>query len=85
MDINEEVKEADRLAEWRKRNDAELADINEKSAINFYGVAGLIIAVFSGIFGLFTDYYMLALAIPLGFIVMGIGEGLRYLRKIANK
>ena len=56
----------------------------ERSAINFYGVSGLIIALLGGAIGLFSTMYELLLAIPLGFIVMGIGEILRALRKLTS-
>ncbi|XID95785.1 hypothetical protein ACF3MZ_15210 [Paenibacillaceae bacterium WGS1546] len=69
--IENEVKESDRLAEWHRRNEEEIAQINEKSAINFYGVSGILIAVLGGIAGFVTSMYVLLLAIPLGFIVMG--------------
>ncbi|WP_239613898.1 hypothetical protein [Cohnella mopanensis] len=80
-----EVKDNDRLADWRKRNEEEIAQINEKSAINFYGISGMITAILGAIIALTTTLYYAALAIPLGFITMGIGEILRYLHKISNK
>lgn len=80
-----EVKELTPAQDWKRRSDEEIAELNEKSAINFYGVSGLLTAVLGCIFGLFTTMYELLLAIPLGFIVMGIGEILRNLRTLVKK
>lgn len=80
-----EVTDLTPAQDWKRRSDEEIAEMNEKSAINFYGVSGLLTAVLGGILGLFTTMHELLLAIPLGFIVMGIGEILRYLRTLAKK
>ncbi|RED57185.1 hypothetical protein [Cohnella lupini] len=85
MPIENEVKDSDRLAEWRKRNEEEIAQINEKSAINFYGISGMIIAILGAILGFTMDMSYLVIAVPLGIITMGIGEILRHLHKISNK
>lgn len=69
----------DAVKDWNARNDAELAEMNKKSAVNFYGFAGMTIAIVSFLFG-FTPYYPLALGVPLGLIVMGIGSILRTLQ-----
>ena len=78
------VKDSDRLTERHHRNKEEINEINEKSAVNFYGVAGMLIVVLGGIAGFATSMYVLLLSIPLGFIVMGIGEILRHLNKLSS-
>lgn len=80
-----EVKETDRLADWRRRSEEEIAQINEKSAVNFYGISGMIIAILGAIIGFTMDMSYLVIAVPLGIITMGIGEILRHLHKISNR
>ncbi|MFC4303887.1 hypothetical protein [Cohnella boryungensis] len=83
--IEDNVKDSDRLAEWYPRNKEEIGELNEKSSVNFYGVAGILIAVLGGIAGGVTAMYVLLHAIPHGFIVMGIGEILRHLNKLSAR
>ncbi|MFC5650905.1 hypothetical protein ACFPYJ_17655 [Paenibacillus solisilvae] len=83
MKIDGEVK----TETWKERNereDAELAENAERSAINFYSIFGIAIVVIGILVGLFAEMYSGINTAALGVIIMGIGEILRFLRKIAK-
>jgi hypothetical protein len=79
--VDEQVRDSDLI----KRSDEEYAEINARDAVIFYGVAGIFIAIAGIYFGFFTNLYTMALAIPLGFIVMGIGSIISAIQRSARK
>ncbi|WP_169083255.1 hypothetical protein [Paenibacillus sp. PL91] len=77
MEIKGEVKEVS------KTNIT--ANKEAKTAINFYGVAGIIFIVVGVFMLIFDNIYSGITIAALGFLVMGIGEILRFLNKISNR
>lgn len=85
MSSDGEVKKnADNLAAWKERNEKDYAvqsEKDEKSAINFYGIAGIVIIVAGIGCGIIGGLYYGAVTVALGVIVMGIGDILKRIRK----
>ncbi|WP_139994541.1 hypothetical protein [Paenibacillus paridis] len=85
MEIKGEVKETDGAANWSQRSSSEITKAGEKSTINSFNIVGTLIAIVSVVLGIFTSWFHLVTGLSLGIIIIGIGEILRYLNKIANK
>ncbi|WP_138756142.1 hypothetical protein [Paenibacillus sinopodophylli] len=85
MEIKSEVKEGDKTAEWRARSNAEIEKAEEKSTINTFNIVGTLIVILGIVIGLATSWSVMLTNVSLGIIIIGIGEILRYLNKIANK
>jgi hypothetical protein len=83
MKIDSEIKE--QSGERGTRSKAEIEQQNEKSAIRFYGIAGIVVLLAGVLVALFSNLVAGINIAALGVIAMGIGEILRYLRKILNK
>lgn len=79
MEIKGEVKDVP------TKNNTNPVVAHEKSALNFYGIAGIIIVIIGVLVALFTNLVGGITTAALGVIVLGIGEILRYIIRIANR
>lgn len=77
--------EKDNITAWNERNQidaAELAAKDDRSILTFYGTVGVALVMVGVFITLFSNLYAGINAAALGVIIMGIGEILRYLRRI---
>lgn len=85
MESKNEVKSGDTTSSWAQRSASEIESAEAKSAINLYGVAGIVIIITGVLIALFSSIPTGTTIFALGFVVMGIGEILRYLNKLSKR
>ncbi|MFD2615718.1 hypothetical protein [Paenibacillus gansuensis] len=79
--------ETEKKLTFEERSNLEIEKHNEKSTSKLYTIVGILVAFFGLSIGIYNDtvWTSLLIYIPIGMIVMGIGDIINFLRKINDK